>query len=97
MTIEHVSKFRADADEKGFITIRTGERNDSPDSDLIASVWNGDFLPLLLNAPSLLVELIALRTRFHNACRGSGSDEEYVVGSTPGADAAIARATGAQS
>ena len=55
MTDFFASNFRADADEKGFITLRTGDRNDAPDSDLIASVWNDDFLPLLLNAPALLV------------------------------------------
>lgn len=55
MTTEYVSNFRADTDEKGFITLRTGDRNDAPDSDLIASVWNDDFLPLLTNAPALLV------------------------------------------
>lgn len=44
-------------------------------------------------APELLAELIDLRRRFHNACRSGGSDEEFVLGSTPGADAAIAKAT----
>lgn len=44
--------------------------------------------------PELLAELIALRARFHSACRFAGSDEEFVLGSTPGADAAIAKATG---
>lgn len=57
MTIsnEYASVFRPCTDEKGFITLRTGDRNDVSDSDLIASVWNDDFLPLLLNAPALLV------------------------------------------
>lgn len=55
MTEEFVSNFRASTDEKGFITLRTGDRNDAPDSDLIASVWNEDFLPLLINAPALVV------------------------------------------
>lgn len=55
MTTEYVSNFRVDTDEKGFITLRTGDRNEAPDSDLIASVWNDDFLPLLVNAPALLV------------------------------------------
>ncbi|CAM5515477.1 hypothetical protein [Sphingobium scionense] len=45
-------------------------------------------------APELLSELIDLRRRFHNACRAAGSDEEFVSGSTPGADAAIAKAKG---
>lgn len=52
---EYASVFRASTDEKGFITLRTGDRNEAPDSDLIASVWNDDFLPLLINAPALLV------------------------------------------
>ena len=55
MTTEYVSNFRAHTDDDGFITLRTGDRNDAPDSDLIASVWNEDFLPLLLNAPALVV------------------------------------------
>lgn len=59
MTTEYVSNFRADTDEKGFITLRTGDCNDAPDSDMIASVWNDDFLSLLVNAPALLV--LALR------------------------------------
>ncbi len=46
--------FRAHVDEKGFTTIRTGDRNDAPDSDLIASVWDADILSLLMNAPALL-------------------------------------------
>ena len=50
---------------------------------------------LIAAAPELLAELIALRRRFHNACLGTGSDADIVAGSTPGADAAIARATGA--
>lgn len=55
MTDFYASNFRADVDDKGFTTLRTGDRNDAPDSDLIASVWNEDFLPILLNAPALLV------------------------------------------
>jgi hypothetical protein len=45
-----------------------------------------------LAAPDLVAELIDLRRRFHNACRAAGSDEEFVLGSTPGADAALAKA-----
>ena len=97
MTIEHVSKFRADADEKGFITIRTGERNDSPDSDLIASVWNDDFLPLLLAAPDLLAVAIAFDSLMRQRVDEFGvlSPEMMVI--VIDARAAITRATGAQS
>lgn len=49
---------------------------------------------LMAAAPELLAELIDLRKRFHAACRATGSDEEFVIGSTPGADAAISKATG---
>lgn len=52
---EYTSVFRAHTDNAGFTTLRTGDRNDAPDSDLIASVWNDDFLPILKNAPALLV------------------------------------------
>ncbi len=55
MTDFYASNFRASTDDQGYITLRTGDRNEAPDSDLIASVWNDDFLPLLLNAPALLV------------------------------------------
>jgi hypothetical protein len=48
---------------------------------------------LIAAAPELLAELIALRRRFHNACRATGSTDEYVLESTPGADAAIRKAT----
>lgn len=53
--------------------------------------------PLVAAAPELLSELIDLRGRFHNACRAAGSDEEFVSGSTPGADSAIAKAKGSAS
>lgn len=49
---------------------------------------------LMAAAPELLAELIDLRKRFHAACRAAGSDEEFVIGSTPGADAALAKAEG---
>jgi len=54
MTIDLNVVLRVDTDEKGFATLRTGEKNSAPDSDLIASVWNEDFLGLLQNAPDLL-------------------------------------------
>lgn len=49
---------------------------------------------LISASPELLAELIALRRRFHSACRAGGSDDEIVLLSTPGADAAIAKALG---
>ena len=45
------------------------------------------------SSAELLRELINLRRRFHEACRYAGSDEEFVLLSTPTADSAIARAT----
>lgn len=48
---------------------------------------------LIAAAPELLAELIALRKRFQNAVRATGSDDEIAAMSTPGADAAIAKAT----
>lgn len=57
MTIadEYPSVFRVSTDEQGFKTLRTGDRDSASDSDLIASVWDEDFLPLLANAPALLI------------------------------------------
>ena len=45
-------------------------------------------------APDLLTELKALRDRFHKAVIAAGTGPEFAAGSTPGADAAIARAEG---
>lgn len=49
---------------------------------------------LIAAAPDLLAELIILRRRFHAALQFGDSDPEFVEGSTPSADAAIAKALG---
>ncbi|GLI99161.1 hypothetical protein [Sphingobium sp. BS19] len=49
-----MNNFRISKDYQGFNTLRTGDIDDAPDSDLIASVWDDDSLPLLANAPALL-------------------------------------------
>lgn len=49
---------------------------------------------LIAAAPGLLTALKDLRTRFHKAAAALGSAPEYVALTTPGADAAIAKAEG---
>lgn len=79
-------------------SISGSDENGTPILPTLAAVHNfGDAIEanarLIAAAPDLFRELVDLRKRFHDACRSAGSDEEFVVGSTPGADAAIARAT----
>ena len=82
--------FRVWAGADGFSSLRTGNSNNAPDSDLVASVWNDDFLPLLANAPATLNALINLEaylrlTAHHNAPEAAAARQ------------AIRKATGATS
>ncbi len=89
MTIEFGTQFRVSTDEKGFISLRTGETDAAADSDLIASVWNDDFLSLLLSAPALLE--LAYQYRNDLLYPPSSDSRERRISAI---DAAISKATG---
>lgn len=68
-----IENLRISIDAGGYATLVTGERDGAPDSDLIASVWNDDYLALLAAAPELLDALV----NFDNWFAGFNPDDQH--------------------